>query len=255
MIDTLASKIVSDVFKAWRGGSRLIRSLIVIAISLATLALAVGILGAAKILPTSIVEPLAGVLGGSALSIVIGVAFYQESIDQEKREEKIEEAERRVQENPGETQAAWELARVKLEVYVDRNLNQVRSIFWLTAFVMIVGFGLIVYGVVRAYGVAANLNASILSATAGVLVNFIGASFLVVYRSTMTQAKEYVTVLERINAVGMAVQILDKIDDREMLLKTETTCALASQLLQLYTAEREKGEAPAEGREKKARQK
>jgi len=242
MIDIVTSKITADVFRAWRDGTRLVRSLIVVAIALAALALVAAILGAAEILPTSAVEPLAGGLGASALLIIIGVSAYQESIDRAKREEKIEEVARRVQENPGETQAAWELARVKLEVYVDRNLNQVRSIFWLTAFVMIVGFGLIVYGVVRAYGVAANFEASILSATAGVLVNFIGASFLVIYRSTMTQAKDYVTVLERINAVGMAVQILEKIDDREMLLKTETTCALAKQLLSLYSVEREKSE-------------
>jgi hypothetical protein len=255
MVDILVSKIVANFFTAWREGAWLVRGLIIFAIALVAAALAVVVLGAAGILATTVVEPLAGGLGASAFLIILGVSAYQESIDQAKREKKIEEAARRVQENPGETQAAWELARVKLEVYVDRNLNQVRSIFWLTAFVMIVGFGLIAYGVARAYGVAANFEASILSAAAGVLVNFIGASFLVIYRSTMTQAKDYVTILERINAVGMAVQILDKIDDREMLLKTETTCALAKQLLNMYTVEREKSEKPAEERGKKAKQK
>jgi hypothetical protein len=242
MIDIIVSKIVSNVFKAWSGGVRQVRSLILAALFSAALAIVVALLGAAGIVASATVGPATGALGALAVLIILGVSAYQESIDQAKREKKIEEVARRVQENPGETQAAWELARVKLEVYVDRNLNQVRSIFWLTALVMVVGFGLIVYGVLRAYGAATNFEASILSATAGVLVNVIGASFLVIYRSTMAQAKDYVTILERINAVGMAVQILDKIDDREMLLKTEATCALAKQLLQLYTVEREKNE-------------
>jgi hypothetical protein len=44
-----------------------------------------------------------------------------------RKEQKISAVEKRVRENPKETKAAWELARVKLESYLDRNLSQVRS--------------------------------------------------------------------------------------------------------------------------------
>ena len=36
---------------------------------------------------------------------------------------------------------------------------------------------------------------------------------MVIYRSTMAQANGFMTVLERINAVGMAVQILDSMPE------------------------------------------
>lgn len=232
----LISQLFADVFKAWRGGSRQIRFLITAAFAFTTAAILVQFFGSIHLIYPDVAERLAGMLGVVAALIAFGVAAFQSSLDQVEREEKIEQAERRVQENPGETQAARELARVKLEKYVDRNLSQVRSIFWLTALVMVVGFGLIVYGVLKAYGSPANLGPSILSASAGALVNFIGASFLVIYRSTMSQAKDYVTILERLNAVGMAVQILEKIDAGEVMIKTQTTSDLAKQLLQLYTS-------------------
>jgi hypothetical protein len=44
---------------------------------------------------------------------------------------------------------------------------------------------------------------------AGVITEFIGATFLFIYRSAIQQAVDYSKSLERINSVGMAMQILD----------------------------------------------
>ncbi|MEZ4466269.1 MAG: hypothetical protein R3F43_17895 [bacterium] len=49
---------------------------------------------------------------------------------------------------PGE--ASWDVARVKLETYLNRNLDQVRAIFWLSTGVMVVGFLIIAGGVAAA---------------------------------------------------------------------------------------------------------
>jgi hypothetical protein len=49
---------------------------------------------------------------------------------------------------------------------------------------------------------------------------------MVIYRSTMLQAAKYMSILERINTVGMAVQILDTVDgkmDNPMLMLKDTT--------------------------------
>ncbi|MFC3139774.1 hypothetical protein ACFOE0_16530 [Shewanella submarina] len=147
----------------------------------------------------------------------------------------MEEVEQRVKENPKETQAAWELARVKLESYLNRNLKQVRSIFWLTVLVMLVGFALIGFGVYSTIESPDKLAPAIISSVSGVLVNFIGVTFLVLYKSTMVQATDYVSILERINAVGMSVQILDTLNDDDDKLKQNTTAGLSKQLLALYT--------------------
>jgi hypothetical protein len=132
------------------------------------------------------------------------------------------------------------LARAKLEAYLDRNLSQVRAIFWLTVCVMIVGFTLIVVGISLVYRDPLALNASVLSAVSGVIVSFIGATFLTLYKSTMAQAATYVAILERINAVGMSVQILETIKQDAGTLKEQTTADIAKQLLVMYS---DKGKA------------
>jgi len=50
----------------------------------------------------------------------------------------------------------------------------------------------------------------------------------------MAQAKEYVTVLERINAVGMSIQILQSIEGAEPLLRNTARAELAKDLLRMY---------------------
>ena len=96
---------------------------------------------------------------------------------------------------------------------------------------MIVGFIFVVAAVVM------SLNKSILTPPAkvaglsGVLTQFIGATFLVIYRSTMSQATQYMAILERINTVGMAVQVLDSIPDSEIALKNSTRASIVTLLL------------------------
>ena len=74
---------------------------------------------------------------------------------------------------------------------------------------------------------------AVIATSSGVITEFIGATFILVYRSTIQQAVNYSKTLERINAVGMAMQILDtipegaKIDD----LKERTKAALVELLV------------------------
>lgn len=66
-------------------------------------------------------------------------------------------------------------------------------------------------------------------------MSFIGATFLILYKATMAQATDYVNILERINAVGMSVQILETIEEDDTKLKQKTTAEIAKQLLELYS--------------------
>jgi hypothetical protein len=180
---------------------------------------------------------LFGIIVGGLGVVIALIVSVQEKVRQEaQKEQKIEAVERRVLENPKETQAAWELARIVLEKYINRNLAQVRAIFWLTSIVMLSGFTLIAIGSYAAFHDARNFDAALLTSVSGVIVSFIGGTFLVLYRSTMAQAKDYVTILERINAVGMSVQILDTLNEGGLELKHETIAAVARQLLMMYSS-------------------
>lgn len=177
---------------------------------------------------------LAYVLIGISVLFYLGIYAYQITLEETEVREEIKLIEERVKENPNEPTVAWELARIKLENYLNRNLSQIQWIFIWTVLIMIAGFIIIGYGIVKAYQPDSNINAGILTTASGLIVEFIGATFLVIYKSTMEQAKEYVNVLERINAVGMSVQILDSISKNEIKLQDQTRAEIAKQLLELY---------------------
>lgn len=53
--------------------------------------------------------------------------------------EKIREAESKSEKEPENSKYAWDVARVTLESYFNKNLSQVSQIFWLSVFVMFIG--------------------------------------------------------------------------------------------------------------------
>jgi hypothetical protein len=147
----------------------------------------------------------------------------------EKLKETISRAEEAVEKEPEKTRPVWDLSRAQLELYINRNLSQVRNIFWITTAVMSAGFGMVVYGIYRAFDT--QLQVAVLTAASGLITQTIGATFLLIYRSTMRQASDYVGTLERINAVGMAVAIVDLIPDESREAKTKARVDLVKQIL------------------------
>lgn len=226
--------IAKELLLAWRQGGKGIRAPIIIAALFATFAFLATLAGKVMRYDKGALDALSSIFGASAAVIAFSVYAYRRSVEEAQNEQRVERAEQRAQENPDQPQAAWDLARIKLESYLNRNLSQVRSIFWLTAIVMIVGFVFIGYGIAKAFDNVNSISPALLSTAAGLLINFIGASFLVLYKSTMEQSKEYVAILERINAVGMSVQVLEKIDGTNNELRNTTTAELSKQLLALY---------------------
>lgn len=182
---------------------------------------------------------IANLAGGAGMLVsfvaFVGLFGYQASLNRASSERAIIDVARERAHADGRAQTSWELARIKLESYLNRNLDQVRAIFWLAALVMLVGFALIGAGVARLLVEGtASINPALVSAGSGILVEFIGASLLVIYRSTMLQAQGYMRVLERINAVGMSVQILEGIED-DTALRNKALVQVAERLLILYS--------------------
>jgi hypothetical protein len=168
---------------------------------------------------------------------ILGIFFWADRrmrLAREKAEQSLIEAKRQADANPEQARFAWDLARVKLEAYFDRNLIQVNLVFWLAVVVMAVGFSFVLAGIVLSYMQQVSTNAHtstpIVAAVSGIITQFIGATFMVIYRSTMAQANEFMTVLERINNAGMAVQVLDALPEGTDL-KNATRAQIAMLLL------------------------
>jgi hypothetical protein len=134
-------------------------------------------------------------------------------------------AREKAEREPEKVKPFWDLAQTKLEEYININVKQVQQIYTYSRILMTVGFILIVVGIFLAFsnvnlttqdssGEVQNNGAiiiAIVSSASGVLIEFIGASVLVLYRTTVQQSINYVDKLERMNNVGMAMQILDTV--------------------------------------------
>jgi uncharacterized membrane protein YedE/YeeE len=184
---------------------------------------------------------------GSAGIIVIGRAIqavvHEHALNKAAKQE-IERARIEAQAAPEKTKPAWDLARAKLEAYFNRNLTEISSIFWLSVAVMLVGFAIVGFGIylatiqqTKTAITQASISPASIATISGIITQFIGATFLFMYRSTIQQAINYSRTLERINSVGMAMQILDTMPDatRPEDLKSKTKALLVDLLVrQVY---------------------
>lgn len=136
-------------------------------------------------------------------------------------------------------QSVWTLARTRLDAYFARNLQQINYIFVLSVIVMLLGFVVMLVGVGFAIFVrGTERTGAFLPTIAGLITQFIGATFLFVYRSTIQQAIRYVQTLERMNTVGMAMSVLDSIKQGSSeKLSDSTKASIALALLANYGGE------------------
>jgi len=183
----------------------------------------------------SAIPTTVAVVAGAAAVFWVRIAVNELLESKVLTEKKIEQIEVKAEKEPEKTRFAWDLARVKLEAYFDRNLYQVQMIFLVAVAVMVVGFIFIMWGVSHAVSKPESIKTSYLAAISGIITEFIGVTFMVIYRSTMSQANQFMDVLERINTVGMAVQILDAIPEADAELKNKTRAEIVSLLLSANT--------------------
>lgn len=232
--EDITVSLVKSLIKALKAGNKKVRTLFYISLISILLGIVSALLAELFTESRSTFNIIGAGFGIIAIFIIFGISGYASLIEETKVKEKIETIEKRASEHPTEARAAWDLARIKLESYLNRNLIHIRWIFILILFVMFVGFAIVVYGIIKIYESPETITPSIVTLASGVLIEFIASSFLIIYRSTMNQAKEYVNVLERINAVGMSVQILESIDKKNTKLKDQTRSELVKELLSLY---------------------
>jgi phage shock protein PspC (stress-responsive transcriptional regulator) len=171
---------------------------------------------------------LIGILAGAA---VAWQAVRADRVDRQLSE-RVQDAQKKTEENPDKAAPAWELAQATLDKYFNRNLNQIKWIFFVAVFVMLGGFGVILYGVALAMR-PNGVEPSRIAALSGIVTESIGATFIWVYRSTMRQASGFMKILDRINTVGMAIQILDSMPGGgvEGSLKNTTRAHLVALLM------------------------
>jgi hypothetical protein len=127
-----------------------------------------------------------------------------------------------------------------LNEYYAANISQGNTIFWASLLSMSIGFAIIFAGIVSA---GANAATAILTTVAGVLTQFIAATFLVALRSTQQQSTTYaqnlmalrmrdVRAADDARAVALGLRLLGEIaGDGATALANTTRAALAMGLI------------------------
>ncbi len=133
----------------------------------------------------SILELIVPLLAGTGGIVTFLLEFYKARRKEEETRQKIDSIEEKADREPEKIRYAWDLARIKLEAYFDRNLTQVNAIFWVSVFVMAIGFGFILFGIVRSMNDPKTLTPSYVGAISGIVTEFISVSFMLIYRSTL----------------------------------------------------------------------
>jgi hypothetical protein len=128
----------------------------------------------------------------------------------------------------------------QLTQYYAANISQGYAIFWASLLAMIAGFAIIVVGIATA---GANTTNAVVAGIAGLLSQFVAATFLVALRSTQEQSTAYAQNLADLRArdlrasadaraIALGLQLIEKIDANGATdLANETRAALAMGLV------------------------
>jgi putative ubiquitin-RnfH superfamily antitoxin RatB of RatAB toxin-antitoxin module len=182
-------------------------------------------------LPFIIVMSIGVTVGMAGVSGTLFRLGRENAANAAHRQARIQQLQTKADEQPEKSKYAWEVAREKLEDYFDKNIAQVKAVFIVAIVVMSIGFLFIGWGLCLAILNPDRVKVALIASASGIITQFIGLTFMVIYKSTMTQAGNYMTVLENINRVGMAVGILDSMKDDAGELKDATRVDIIRLLL------------------------
>jgi len=169
----------------------------------------------------------------SVIMLIILYESYRENTSREKRKiEKIKQIELKINDAPDSSKYVWEIATIKLESYFDKNISQINSIYWISVSVILIGVGVILFSITKT---GSNIELTLISSGVGVLTQFLGATLMFLYRSTIKQSVSLINILERINTVGMSIHIVETLSDKNEELKNKTKAEIAIKLFDMKT--------------------
>ena len=94
--------------------------------------------------------------------------------------------------------------------------NQAKAAFILAVIMFALGFGLIAVSVAYAFAPNADLDAAIIPAIGGAVTEFIAATTLVIYRSSLSQLNHYHQALHEDERFLSSVNLIGKFHDEEL---------------------------------------
>lgn len=157
--------------------------------------------------------------------IFFTLIIFQPFDDKKEQQEEIKKEEK---EQPDKIKPTWEYGKVELMEQLEVTKKQIRITFWCSLIAIIFGLVLI-FKIIITQNLDKDI--SILGIIGGVIVEFIGATFLFMYKSLISQLNENLKILERLNFVGIGIKILDTLESENKEEVNSAKMKLAQQII------------------------
>jgi hypothetical protein len=146
------------------------------------------------------------------------VRFAGSSInaDLERLRQEREELKKRVEAEPSKKSDVFDsiqLSLNQLTEYYTINKGQARSSFRSSVFAIVLGLGTLVSGIWFFYFHQGNVQLAALSGISGVLIQFIGGAYFVLYRKSLEQLNFFYESLLTTQDTMLAIQLAEQLDD------------------------------------------
>lgn len=171
----------------------------------------------------SILEVILGIAGRLLMSaldwsvpflMLLGTGVFKSIRD--KASEKVrEQYAEKVKENI-DALGRMQLNLEDIKEFYTWSQNQAKGAFYLAVVMFIAGFTLIVIAVYRTFKPDANVDAAMIPAIGGAITEFIAATTLVVYRSSLSQLNHYHQALHEDERFLSSVNLIDKFHDEKL---------------------------------------
>lgn len=125
-----------------------------------------------------------------------------------------------------------EQASDNLQNYIDFHLTQMKWAFFCTLVSMIAGLLIVILGIVGVYKFHVNLNIVTVTSAATLLVEFIGATFFVIYRITVVEVQKCQFMLQKMIAVSSVTDMLNN----KTTMSDQAKFELAKNIFDIYTS-------------------
>jgi TRADD-N domain-containing protein len=168
---------------------------------------------------TGLVGLLFVAVGGEALGYGPSRAVRAEYVDAVDEQSRLEE---KVEESP-EGFARAQLDLNLLRRYYLLNLQQSRSSFLFGVFCVVLGMATLVTGILLLYSGKDHVTVAAVTASAGVITNFVGATAFVFFRKAATLQQVYFAQLAGQQQIMLAVALADQLstEDRRDDLRSQ----------------------------------
>ena len=94
--------------------------------------------------------------------------------------------------------------------------NQAKGAFYLAVVMFALGFGLIIFAVYQTISPDASIDAAMIPAIGGAITEFIAATTLVIYRSSLSQLNHYHQALHEDERFLSSINLIDKFHDEKL---------------------------------------